>query len=74
MPGSSGVFYLDGVVNVDVIDGGVRLTGSVPEPVNLAVVSLNPALLFRVAACLMVAAHDLTCVKTPHLDGVRVPH
>ena len=73
LAGSAGVLYLDDDVNVDVIDGGVHLTGLHPDPATTMVVSTEPKVLWRLAACLMIAADQLG-IQTVKRDVTGVPH
>lgn len=55
---SGGVLYVDESVTVDPLDCGVFLDGLNTGPVQL--VTLDPGVLYRLAACAMVAADALT--------------
>jgi hypothetical protein len=55
---SGGVLYVDESVTVDPLDCGVFLDGIASGPVQL--VTLDPGVLYRLAACAMVAADTLT--------------
>ena len=73
LAGSAGVLYLDDDVHVDVIDGGVHLTGLHPDPATTTVVSTEPKVLWRLAACLMIAADQLG-IRNSRRDVTGVPH
>lgn len=55
---SGGVLYVDESVTVDPLDCGVFLDGLSTGSVQL--VTLDPGVLYRLAACAMVAADTLT--------------
>ncbi|PZF85169.1 hypothetical protein [Jiangella anatolica] len=55
---SGGVLYVDDAVSVDPLDCGVTFDGIDGGPVQL--VTLDPGVLYRIAACAMVAADTLT--------------
>lgn len=55
---SAGVLYVDESVTVDPLDCGVFLDGLNTGPIQL--VTLDPGVLYRLAACAMVAADTLT--------------
>lgn len=55
---SGGVLYVDESVTVDPLDCGVFLDGIITGPVQL--VTLDLGVLYRLAACAMVAADTLT--------------
>ena len=73
LAGSAGVLYLDDDVTVDVVDGGVHLSGLHPDPRGTTVVSTEPKVLWRLAACLMVAADQLG-IRNDKRDVLGVSH